>query len=427
MRTLRRGLPSRSVSQTRAALGALGLAPTRLTAADALREAVRTVTRSPLRTVLTSMGTVLAVGTAIATIGLASSASGAVAGTFNVLRATTVVFTDNNPQQRPPALTEAGQSALDRLHGVIGAGLMWNLSSAGSMVPVSRTSQPDPTGQLVAELPVTVASPAALATTGAVTSSGRLYDTGMDRRHDLVCLLGPAAASQLGITSVAIAPVIYAGGTPLTVVGILKAAPGADGALLGVVIPPGAAGAMPPDGTPGPVQMIVRTVPGGAQLIGKEGPYALDPYDPGRIGVSVPIDPTLLRNEVSGSLTSLLLALAVVALAVGVIAITNTTLLSVISRRAEIGLRRSVGAAPRHVAALVLIEAALVGAVGGVIGTSVGVLIVGAVSAARGWAPVLAPVILVVATPVAAAAGLLAGLYPAWRASRITPISALQR
>jgi len=174
-------------------------------------------------------------------------------------------------------------------------------------------------------------------------------------------------------------------------------------------------------------QIIVRTVPGAAQLIGRQGPYAIDPLHPGAIAASVPEDPSALRQSVNSSLTSLLLAIALIALGVGVIAIANTTLLSVLQRRAEIGLRRSVGAAPRHIAVMVVCEAVLTGAIGGLMGTSVGVLIISAVCASRGWSPVLDLRLLLAAPAVGALAGLLAGLYPAWRASRVSPISALQR
>ena len=410
-----------------AALTRLGVAPSRLPVRDALREASLNVARAPLRTVLTSMGTVLAVGTAIATIGLADSASGAVSDAFNQLRATTVTFTDNNPQQEPPALTEAGEKSLDRLHGVVSSGLLWNLGNNGQLFTVSRISQPDPTGQATASLPMTAASPGALATAGAITSTGRLYDEGMDHRHDLVALLGSAAASQLGISSVALSPAIYVGGVRLTVIGIVHSTTLASEVLLGVIIPPGAVQAIPGQGSTETRQIIVQTAPGAAQLIGRQGPYALDPYQPSRISAAVPIDPSHLRNQVSGPVTSLLLAVAIVALVVGVIAITNTTLLSVIQRRPEIGLRRSVGAAPRHIAVLIVSEAALIGVIGGLIGTSTGVLITATVSASKGWEPVLDPALILSAPLVSTIAGLIAGLYPAWRASRVSPITALER
>jgi putative ABC transport system permease protein len=400
----------------------------KLTARDSVREAVIAVSRAPLRTVLTSMGTVLAVGTAIATIGLSDSAAGAVSKTFNALRATVVTFTNNRQYLAPPDLTEPAERSLDRLNGVVGAGLIWQLGNAGQLYQVSRTSPTMRSGQSAIGLPVTVASPRALALVGAHLVTGRLYDEGMDQRGAPVALLGSVAAQQLGMAGVGVSPVIFIGRSELTVIGIVDRAPMDPQALLGVIIPPGTAptvgGRFSADVNR---QILVRTLPGAAQLIGRQGPLAIDNLHPGQVAAAVPIDPTQLRQSVSASLATLLLAIAVIALGVGVVAIANTTLLSVIQRRAEIGLRRSVGAAPRHIAVMVVFEAALTGAIGGLMGTSVGVLIISAVCASRGWVPVLDPALLLAAPAVGAVAGLLAGLYPAWRASRVTPISALQR
>lgn len=408
-------------------LAGIGVPRSRLTPRDAVREAVIAVARAPMRTVLTSMGTVLAVGTAIATIGLSDSAAGAVSKTFNALRATIVTFTDNSSYFRPPDLTEAAERKLDRLNGVVGAGLTWQLGN-GQLYQVSRTAPTVQSGQSAIGLPVTVASPRALALISARLASGRLYDAGMDRRGDPVVLLGSVAAQQLGITEVGETPAIFIGKTELTVIGIVDRAPMDPQALLGLIIPPGAAvavgGASSADLDR---QIMVRTLPGAAQLIGRQGPLAIDPLHPRQVSASVPIDPTQLRESVNSSLSTLLLAIALIALGVGVVAIANTTLLSVIQRRAEIGLRRSVGAAPRHIAVMVVFEAVLTGAIGGLMGTSVGVLIISVVCADRGWVPVLDPVLLLAAPAVGAVAGLLAGLYPAWRASRVSPISALQR
>ena len=398
----------------------------RLTLRDAAHEALLAVTRAPLRTVLTSMGTVLAVGTAIATIGLSNSAAGAVSGTFDALRATIVTFSDNSRYLSPPDLTDRVERPLDRLNGVVHAGLIWELGGGGRLYQVGRTA-PQP-GQPQIGLPVTAASAGGLSTIGATVSAGRLYDAGMDHRGDQVALLGATAARQLGITGVGEAPVIFIGPQPFTVVGIVKRAPLDPGVLLGVIVPPGVADVIAGRfGANTNRQVMVRTDPGAAQLIGRQGPYAIDPLHPGRIAASVPEDPSALRQSVSSSLTSLLLAVALIALGVGVIAIANTTLLSVIQRRAEIGLRRSVGAAPRHIAVMVVSEAVLTGAIGGLIGTSAGVLIVSAVCAGHGWSPVIDPELLLIAPAAGAVAGLLAGLYPAWRASRVSPISALQR
>ncbi|POM25480.1 putative ABC transporter permease YknZ [Actinomadura rubteroloni] len=405
-----------------APLAAIGIPPSRLSPADIAREAFLSVSRAPVRSLLTSLGTVLAVATAIATIGLGDSARGAVSGTFDALRATLVTFSDTDPQAGEPALSADSEQDLLRLNGVREAGLTWSVGK-GAVYSVRRIREG--TKENSVGLNMMAATPGALAAMDAKVSSGRLYDVGMERRGEQVALLGQAAARQLGITSVDLSPVVYIGDTELRVIGIVDSAPADDQALLSVIIPTRVAVGFSPSGDTR--SLLVRTAPGAAQLVGRQGPLQLSPQDPARIAAAVPPDPVQLRNQVDSSVTGLLIAISMVALGVGVLAIANTTLLSVIQRRAEIGLRRSVGAAPRHIAALVVSESAVIGAIGALIGTSLGVLVVGAVSAARGWAPVLDPQVIVGAPLAGAVAGLLAGAYPAWRASRISPISALQR
>jgi putative ABC transport system permease protein len=247
----------------------------------------------------------------------------------------------------------------------------------------------------------------------------------MGRRHDPVALLGAAAASQLGISQADRSPVIYVGSTQLTVIGIVAHTTMTSEVLASVIVPPSMAGDIADPG--GSRQLIVRTAPGAAQLIARQGPYAIDPLHPGQIDADAPPNPDLLRNQVRSAVTSLILALALLTVAIGAVVIAAATLLSVIQRTAEIGLRRAIGAAPRHIAALILGEAAVTGTIGGIIGACAGVLIVAGAAAAKGWALVLDPAVIVTAPLLGTLAGLLAGAYPAWRASRITPVKALKR
>ena len=115
-----------------------------------------------------------------------------------------------------------------------------------------------------------------------------------------------------------------------------------------------------------------------------------------------------------------------VSLLVGAIGIANVTLVSVMERTGEIGLRRAMGATRRHIATQFLLESATMGAVGGVLGASAGLLVVVGVAFYQTWTPVIGPFIPLLAPVVGALTGLLAGLYPALRAAGLEPVEALR-
>ncbi len=125
-------------------------------------------------------------------------------------------------------------------------------------------------------------------------------------------------------------------------------------------------------------------------------------------------------------MNALFLVLGGVSLLVGAIGIANVTLVSVLDRTGEIGLRRALGAGRLHVATQFLFESAALGAFAGLLGTSFGILTIVAVSANREWTPVLDAWLPFAAPALGAVVGLIAGSYPAWKASATEPIAALR-
>ena len=115
----------------------------------------------------------------------------------------------------------------------------------------------------------------------------------------------------------------------------------------------------------------------------------------------------------------------------GVVGVSNIMLISVAERTKEIGIRRAVGATPMSVVTMILIESVVITAVSGYAGLVGGVAAVELAASVIHDAPFLrAPSVdLRVALTAAAllvVAGALAGLFPALRAARIDPASALR-
>jgi putative ABC transport system permease protein len=380
-----------------------------------LAEAVTSIVRQPTRTLLCALGTVIAVGAFTTTNGLTESASNAVSASFNELRATTVEF------QGPSTLSETDVARFERLHGVTSAGLVWDVFQ---QQPLPVAVGPSSSGPSQTQLPITAMSPSALPAIGAALSSGRFYDTGADLHHQMVALLGSGAASQLGISSSLGNPAINVFGVVLTVVGIVSTSQQESQALLGVIVPPYAAGVIAGDRDPR--RVIARTLPGAAQLIGRQGPAELDPYQPSQVTAEVPPNPTTQRAQVQASLSTLLHVLSLAGLGIGFLTIAAITIMSVAQRRSEIGLRRAVGYRRFEIARLIVLEAAGVGMLGGILGTSIGVLATAAIASNNHWTPVMNTTLVLAAPFLGVAVGVLAGSYPAIRAARITPMAALR-
>ncbi len=122
----------------------------------------------------------------------------------------------------------------------------------------------------------------------------------------------------------------------------------------------------------------------------------------------------------------MLLGLGAVALLVGGVGIANVMVISVLERRAEIGLRRALGATRRHITTQFLTEALLLAALGGTAGAALGALATAIAAGAQGLPVVVPPQALAAGIVAALAIGTVAGLYPSLRAARMSPTEALR-
>ena len=132
------------------------------------------------------------------------------------------------------------------------------------------------------------------------------------------------------------------------------------------------------------------------------------------------------QQQSAETITSLLAGVALVSLLVGGIGIMNIMLVSVTERTREIGLRMAVGATPWNVLAQFLAEAMALSLLGGLLGIGAGIGAAEYLVAHFGFPLLVRADIVVLAVAVSAAVGVAFGLYPARKASRLAPITALR-
>lgn len=394
---------------------------------DLLGESLAGMLQRPARSALTALGTVLGVGTFVAILGLTATASSQIDARFDSLSATEVSVEDKASEQNEfagPAFPPDADARVEQLNGVRSAGVYWPVRLADTV-----TVRSAPVGEAVGggRTEVVAASPGVLEAAEPTLSQGRTYDDLMSRDGAFVAVIGSGVAARLGITTLETRPAVFVGDQPFTVTGIIENTERKADLLLSVVVPRTTAEKVwgPPEGSS--AAMLISTELGAAQQVARLAPTALRPDHPEYLKAVPPPDPRVLRSGVSGDLSQLFLLLAGICLVIGAVGIANTTLVSVLERTGEIGLRRALGARARHITLQFLAESGVLGALGGLIGTSLGVVTVVGVALARDWTPVVHPATAAAAPAIGLLTGVLAGLYPAWRASRIEPAEALRR
>lgn len=145
-------------------------------------------------------------------------------------------------------------------------------------------------------------------------------------------------------------------------------------------------------------------------------------------------------QSITNQLTFFMGGIAAVSLFVAGVGITNTMFVSVMERTREIGIMKAIGYKPKDILTLFLAEASITGLVGGLLGTLAGsllsFLLSGGLPAIRmgpasrspssGFVPVISSELLVFSLLFPIGISVLAGLYPAYRASRLNTVTALK-
>jgi putative ABC transport system permease protein len=240
-----------------------------------------------------------------------------------------------------------------------------------------------------------------------------------------VAVLGAQAAGLLGIGRIYPGERIWLGGMWFYLAGILKPAVLAreidDSVLVGF---PAAERWLGLDGHPSTI--YVRSVTSETAAVHSVLAATANPEASNEVDVSQPSAALTARAEAQGALNSLFLGLGAVSLLVGAVGVANIMLIGVLERRAEIGLRRSLGATKGQIRTQFLTEAILLALLGGAAGVVAGAASTAIYAHLKHWTIVIPTTAWAGGLAAGILIGAIAGLLPAIRAARLSPTEALR-
>jgi putative ABC transport system permease protein len=393
------------------------LRPGRLAPPDVLRLGAHGLRARPLRVVLSALGIAIGIAAMVAVVG-ASTSSRAQLNTLLSSLGTNLLTV-------APGSTLFGEEATlpDESIAMIGRiGQVESVTAIGLLADakVYRTNKvPAPQSGGIGTY---VARTDLLGTVGASVRAGTWLNTATARYPAVV--LGATTADLLGIGAPSRDMQIWLGGRWFTVIGILNPVPLTPELDLGALI--GWPAGRRYLGIDGPITTVyTRTDPSAVQAVRDLLARTANPASPNEVDVSRPSDALAAQAAVDKTFTGLLLGLGAVALLVGGIGVANTMVISVLERRSEIGLRRSLGATREHIRTQFLTESLLLSALGGSAGVLLGSAVTAGYATVQGWPTVIPGWVVAGGITAALIIGGVAGLYPATRAARVAPTEAL--
>ncbi len=400
-----------------------------------LKLAMRALWRNKVRTLLTMLGIVFGIGAVIAMVAGGQGAQQAVKDVFQSL-GTNVLILSNGSQRSFGAAGGAGSRQ----------SLTWDDMAAlqNGEIPSIKWVAP------MLQTRTQVASEDANWNTSVIgttaiwfrirswdAAQGAVFDEDSGNSNAKIAVIGKTVATQLYGTANPVGQTIRISGQPYEVVGVLAAkgqGPMGDNDDTLVIpvktyqqkIEKGLAKYIKGQVL---ISMVVddmaeRTM---SQVTGLlRDRHKLDSTDEDDFRIRNPAEFAQAQQDSTQRIATLLAIVAAVSLFVGGIGVMNIMLVSVIERTREIGIRMAVGAKPVDVMTQFLVESLVLASVGGVLGLALGAVAAKYMASYFGWKFFFPATTAAIAFFVAGGVGVVFGLYPAIRASRLDPITALR-
>ncbi|GAA1420896.1 ABC transporter permease [Catellatospora coxensis] len=405
-------MPGKSGDQGRGA----GLTAPRLRWADLVRVGAIGLRTRPTRALLSALGIAIGIAAMVAVVGISASSRAELDQTLDRLGTNLLTVSPGSSLFGQDAkLPVEAATMIERI------GPVTDVSAVGRVDTKVYRSDRIPAAES-GSLGVRATDLDLPATVGAELADGTWLNAATARYPATV--LGATAASRLGVPEAGPDRQVWLGGRWFTVVGILRPVPLAaeldTAALIGW---PAAESYLDFDGHA--TTVYTRSAESQVEAVSGVLAATANPEAPNEVKVSRPSDALAAQLATDKAFTGLLLGLGAVALLVGGVGVANTMVVSVLERRAEIGLRRSLGATRGQVRGQFLTESLLLAALGGVGGVLLGGLVTTAYALFQGWPGVVPAWATLGGLCATLVIGGVAGLYPAVRASRLSPTEAL--
>ena len=405
--------------------------------------AMRGLTANKMRTALTMLGIVIGVAVVILVVAIGEGASKSVTDSINSLGTNQLTIRPGRPTLRITAAAASGTAqalvVANRLNMADSNLIQKDFpTTIAALAPQARATVQISMGDKDANTSVMGTSPEYLYVNNATMRSGTMFSAYQNAGSVKVCVVGSTVVKEMdgSADSDMTGQAIMINHNRFTVLGVLT---------------PKGAGAFGQDQDDViliPIQTALRrvlntqvlnlitvrcTTPGMMSLAQEQiasllrNRHHIPPPYPQNDDFQITNQTEILERQqsVTGTMTTLLSAVAVISLIVGGIGIMNIMLVSVTERTREIGIRKAVGATPRDILSQFLIESALISFAGGVVGVLIGIVGTMALSSIAGWETVVDPLAAAVALIVSASVGIFFGLYPAQKAAALNPIDAL--
>lgn len=396
---------------------------------EAIRVALDGIRSNKMRSFLTMLGVIIGVGAVIAMVSIGEGAKRSISAQIQGLGSNLLIVMPGRMFGGAGSAGAARGSANVLREGEVQA-IKEGSPSVAAVAPETTRMYVAKHGVNTTTTTISGTSPEYVRVRNAPVARGKFFDAVDVKRRARVAVLGPTVVADLFGEEDPVGESIKIGRTKFTVIGVM-AAKGQSGPMDNddrIYIPYSTAQrrlfgtdsfrtiyveARDPESMQAAVQEV------SAVLTSRLG-------SPDSFSVNNQADILNTVQSTTRVFTLLLAGIAGVSLLVGGIGIMNIMLVSVTERTREIGIRKAIGARRRAILQQFLVESMVLSVLGGAAGILFGVGISAFISRVAGWQTAVATYSVGVAFGVSVAIGLFFGIYPAAKAARLDPITALR-